>query len=136
MLPFGALSAISGRAWAAIGVGVLVLALVAGLLVTRDRLSDTKRERDAVALKLSVSNGSVDRLEKEMNKVREVQMALANEDANRITASRQAIQLADAAAAVRSASIDKLHHSAEMIRGPTQEEQCSVSDAVNRVWPL
>lgn len=132
-LPLGALKP---QVWAAIGAGLIILALVAGLLATRSTLYKTRLERDNYATKLSVSNGSIRRLEESLKKVTEQQAALANSDANRFNASRQAIQIADAAAAVRSASIQRLRQSAEVIRGEAPGEQCAVSAAVDRVWPI
>lgn len=115
------------RFWPAIPIILLTIALLA----TRGTLADTKRERDLATIKLSVSNASIDRLQTALRRVTVQQMDLAADDAARVQASRQAAQLAEAAAKVRQAAIDRLMASAGTI-APGKE--CEPSDTVQELW--
>lgn len=129
------LPALSMKVWAMIGAGAIIAALVVALLITRNTLSETKRDRDEYALKLSVSNASINTMEREIKRMVAEQKALAESDANRINSSRQIIKMADAVAKVREAAIDKLNASAEMIRPADTTGQCMVSEALKEQWP-
>jgi hypothetical protein len=118
-----------------IGTGFLVLLLVGALLATRATLSETKRQRDEAELKLSVSNASLNSIQKEMARMVAEQKALANSDANRINASRQSIQIVNAVAKVREAAIDKLNASAGLIRSEDTAGKCDASATLLGEWP-
>jgi hypothetical protein len=130
-------SALNLKLWAYIGTAAIIGLLIIALLATRGALSDAKHERDQATLKLSVSNASIGTLEGALKRMSDETKALANSDANRINASRQAIQLADAASQVREAARQRLLQSAEMIRpvGIGGSEECAVSSAVEAAWP-
>jgi hypothetical protein len=122
------------KVWAMIGTGLLFAALIAALLVTRTTLAETKRDRDEAQLKLSVSNASIGTMQREIASMVAEQKALANSDLNRMNASRQAIQIADAVARVRGATIDKLNKSATIIRGNDPTGQCEASVELLGAW--
>lgn len=118
--------------WKWIGIGLLVVALSFSLLRTRERLADVKGERDLAEMAHAVTKASLTTLQADMDQIREQQFALANGDANRIAASRQAQEIVEAASKVRQAMIDKLRSSAEEIRPEAQ--QCEFSEAVLEAW--
>jgi hypothetical protein len=124
----------SPRMWLALGVGALILALVAALLVTRATLADAKRELATADAKLAVSNQSIDVLEKELRRVMSDQRQLEQGDATRMRASKEALAVADAASKVRLAAIERLQASAEVLR-PTPAAECEFSPAVLENWP-
>lgn len=117
-----------------IGTGFIFAALIAALLITRTTLAETKRERDAAHLKLSVSNASIGTMEGVIKRMVAEQKALANSDANRMNASRQTLQIVAAVAKVREAAINKLNASAEIIRPVDETGQCNVSQAFMENW--
>lgn len=122
---------LSLRAWGAIGVGVIIILLV-GLCLRLDGLrAGYKAERDVAVIKLETTAASVDRLARELARVKAEQQALSAGDQQRITASRETLQLAEAASKVRQAAIEKLLASAGIIR---PEDRCEVSDAVKELW--
>lgn len=132
------LSGIPGKVWAAIGAAGLAAALVIALLATRATLADEKRERALAESKLTISNGSVARLEDALAKVTEDQRALSAGDASRIKASREVVALVDAASQARQAMTDKLLASAAANTGATSAivpAECTVSPAVLEAWP-
>ncbi len=118
-----------------LGTGLLIAVL---LFATRATLSSVKAERDVTIAKLSVSNASLGRLSGELERVTAEQVSLASNDAERLRAAQQALQMAEAAEKVRQAAIDKLMASAGVVRQmvKTEElpEECRVSVAVAGVW--
>lgn len=122
------------RLYAAIGMAALFAVLLVALLATRGRLSDVKHERDEYALKLSVSNASIGTLEGAVARMAADQKALANDDANRVNATRQKLEYIEAVADIRQAAIDRLEASAQALRPVDATGQCSASDALKGDW--
>lgn len=135
MMPAIALWGALRRVWWALPI----LALAIALVVTRGTLAEAKAERDIAGAKLAVSNASIGRLTGELDRALKEQQALASGDADRVRASRQALQLADAASAVRQAAIDRLRASAAATRPDTSRAplpaSCQVSESVMENWP-
>lgn len=125
---------ISLRHWTYIGLGVLLALAVIALLVTRASLNDCRRETAALNGKLAVSNASIGTLTAEIDRMRAEQVALANDDANRIAASRQAIEMARAAEKWREGVIANLEASAVAVKTENAVETCEASEAVKAVW--
>lgn len=118
---------LSPRTWALLGTGLAILGLAAALLLTRATLSEAKAERDIAVARLGVSNASIETCALELDKATAQQVALANSDANRIAASRQAIELAQAAQEARQAAIDRLRASAATIAGTASTSAVAAS---------
>lgn len=129
-----ALSALNLRTWAMIGAGAVIALLLIALLATRGTLSEVKHERDAAVMKLSVSNSSIETLARETDRMKRETMALADSDALRRTASRQAVLMAEAAAKVRQAAISRLEQSAARMMGEPVVEQCKASETLLGEW--
>lgn len=129
-----ALPSLSIRAWSMIGTGLFIAALLVALFATRATLADEKREHAQALTAHSVTRGSLARVEKELARMVAEQKALANGDANRISASRQVLQMAESAARLRQAVIDRLEHSAEIMMGEPAVEHCKASDTLLGDW--
>lgn len=129
---------LSPKLWAAIGAGLIIIALVVALLATRETLAARTAARDVANAKLAVSNASVGRLSAELGKALAQQQALAQDDEARVQASREAMKVAEAASAVRQAAIDRLMASAGSVKPQPAVEVtpagCQVSEAVEAVW--
>lgn len=121
--------------YAAGALAIACLLFVVALLFTRATLSEVKLQRDDARASLRVSNASVISLKAELARVLEDQMVLANGDANRISASRQAVAIADAAGAARQTIIDRLRASADTPGAVTATAACDVSATVMEIWP-
>lgn len=134
MMPAIALWGLVKRFWPALPI----LALAIALIVTRGTLAGAKADRDIANAKLAVSNASIDRLTGELERVMREQQALSQGDAERTRAARQALELVNAASAVRQAAIDRLRASAATMRPETSQvplpASCQVSEAVAEVW--
>lgn len=127
----------TAKLWGILGAGLLVVALIVGLLATRAKLAERTGERDTAEVKLAVSNASIGRLTADMARMAAEQQQLATDDAARKQASRDAMKVIDAASEVRQAAIDKLMASAEAIRpapAVATPPACEVSQAVAEVW--
>lgn len=123
------------KLYAFIGNCAIIVALVIGLLATRSTLADVKHERAMTEARLAVSNSSIERLEQRWKRKLDEERRLASDDAARIAASKQAVQMANAVAKVRQAAIDRLNQSAVEMAQLSVEGQCEASPELLKEWP-
>lgn len=125
------LPALSARAWGAIGALVVVVALFAWAMRLDGLRAEYMGQRDVAVMKLEATAASTNRLAGELARAKAEQERLALDDADRIKASRETLELAEAASKVRQAAIDRLRASATRIQ---TGESCEPSDAVKELW--
>ncbi len=123
---------LSLRAWTYLGTGALIALLVGALLITRGTLADCRDARQAAETSLATSNKSIGTLTATIIRMNGEQAKLAADDAARISASREALEMARAAERWREAAIDRLTASAKAIE--TGGDLCEASPAVQAVW--